>query len=115
MQTSAPRLSDDALAAKFAALAVKWRAERGPQSSITRLSMHPAKQIIGMGDAALILRELESNPDHWFWALNAITGADPVPESSRGIMREMVKAWLDWGTQHGYRIPIMSGASHCAP
>lgn len=67
--------------------------------------MHPAYQrIIGMGDAAvpLILQELERSPDHWFWALNAITGADPVPESRRGVMSEMVKAWLEWGVQHGY-------------
>jgi hypothetical protein len=106
MQTSALRLSEAAIAAKFTMLVRAWKAERGPQSSITRLSMHPAyQQIIGMGDAAvpLIMRELESIPDHWFWALNAITGADPVPESSRGVMREMVKAWLDWGTQNGYR------------
>jgi hypothetical protein len=106
MGTSAPPLSEDAVAAKFAALARKWKAERGPHSSITRISMHPAyQQIIGMGDPAvpLILRELESDPDHWFWALNAITGADPVPESGRGVLREMVKAWLDWGAEHGYR------------
>jgi len=67
--------------------------------------MHPAyQQIIGIGDAVvpLILQELKCAPDHWFWALNAITGVDPVPESGRGVMNEMVKAWLDWGTEHGY-------------
>ena len=106
MSTSTPTLSDDAIAAKFTALAKTWKAERGPQSSITRISVHPAyQQIIGMGDAAvpLILRELESSPDHWFWALNAITGVDPIPVSSRGVIPEMIKAWLDWGAQHGYR------------
>ena len=106
MPTIAPVPSADAITEKFAFLTKKWKAERGPHSSISRLAMHPAyQQIIGMGSVAvpLILRELESNADHWFWALNAITGADPVPESGRGVMREMVKAWLDWGIEHGYR------------
>ncbi|MDB5354304.1 MAG: hypothetical protein JWN24_757 [Phycisphaerales bacterium] len=95
-----------AIEAKFKALTESWQAQRGPDSSISRLSMHPAYQrIIGMGDAAvpLILRELERKPDHWFWALNAITGADPVPEASRGILREMAAAWLKWGHENGYR------------
>src|SRR5580704_8017045 len=91
---------------KFRGLAEEWKSQRGPTSSISRLSMHPAyQQIIGMGDIVvpLILRELEQKPDHWFWALHAITGADPVPESSRGIMSEMALAWLNWGEQHGCR------------
>jgi hypothetical protein len=98
-------LGDD-VETKFKTLTDKWKAERGPISSIGRLSMHPAyQQIIGMGDVVvpLILRELEQQPDHWFWALHAITGADPVPESSRGIMREMASAWVNWGKGNGYR------------
>lgn len=33
-----------------------------------------------MGEAAvpLILRDLEHQPDHWFWALREITQANPV-------------------------------------
>lgn len=97
---------EDAKRAKFAALAKQWKAARGPESTIARLSMHPAyQQIIGMGDTAvpLILAELEARPDHWFWALNAITGADPVPEADRGVMGKMTEAWLKWGVEHGYR------------
>lgn len=44
------------------------------------MAMHPAYQrIIGLGPevAPLLLRELERQPDHWFWALKALTGADP--------------------------------------
>jgi hypothetical protein len=52
---------------------------------------------------ATILAELEARPDHWFWALNAITGSDPVPQADRGIMEKMAKAWLAWGAEHGYR------------
>ena len=68
--------------------------------------MHPSYQrIIGMGETAIpmILNELDRRPDHWFWALYAITGADPVSKSTRGILSEMSKAWLEWGRESGYR------------
>jgi hypothetical protein len=89
----------------FRALAQQWRQERGPMSSTTQLAMCPSYQrIIGLGAAVvpLLLRELERQPDHWFWALKAITGADPVPAASRGKLREMAEAWLAWGREQGY-------------
>ena len=64
-------------------------------SSITEMATHPAyQQIIGMCDAALplIFAELRRNPDQWFWALKAITGADPVAATDRGNMRAMAQA-----------------------
>ncbi len=97
----APNIED-----KFRALAAHWKAETGFTSSTTEIAMHPAyQQIIGMGPAVvpLLLRELEQNLDHWFWALSAITGADPVPEASRGRIKEMAEAWLRWGREQGYR------------
>lgn len=90
---------------QFQALARFWRQERGPASSTTQLAMCPSyQQIIGLGPAVvpLLLRELERDPDHWFWALKAITGADPVPIESRGKLHEMARRWLDWGRQQGY-------------
>ena len=67
---------------------------------------HPAyQQIVGMGDKAipLILRELEQAPDHWFWALKAITGVNPVPREERADIKAMAKHWLEWGREEGYR------------
>lgn len=67
--------------------------------------MHPAyQQIIGLGPdvVPLLLAELEGHPDHWFWALHAITREDPVPSESRGKIKAMAQAWLDWGKRHGY-------------
>src|SRR5947209_16333291 len=93
------------IAARFAELAETWRRETAPISSTTELAMHPAyQQIIGMGPAAvpLILRELEDRPGHWFWALKAITGADPVAPEDRGRVRRMARAWLDWAKAQGY-------------
>jgi hypothetical protein len=49
-----------------------------------------------------ILRELETNRDHWFPALKALTGVDPVPSSERGKLRAMANAWLEWARGQGY-------------
>jgi hypothetical protein len=91
---------------RFQRLATQWKAERGPTSSLTSLVMHPTyQQIIGMGPAAVpwLLAELESEPDHWFWALKSITMIDPVPPEDRGNLQKMAAAWLKWGKQQGYR------------
>jgi hypothetical protein len=45
------------------------------------------------------LRELKKEPDHWFWALKAITGVDPVEPIQRGRVKEMAGAWLRWGKE----------------
>ncbi len=90
----------------FFELAEQWRRETGMMSLVTKMSMHPAYQrIIGMGQAVvpLILRELEQEPDHWFWALQAITGANPVKSEQRGRLKQMAEAWIQWGTENGYR------------
>lgn len=97
-----PSVADEAL---FRALAALWRRDTFNISSTSRMAMHPAYQrVIGMGSIAvpLILRELQQRPDWWFWALQAITGVDPVPPSWRGSLREMSAAWLAWGQEYGY-------------
>ncbi len=102
-QTLIPLATD--VEERFQRLASIWKAERGPTSSITAIATHPAyQQIIGMGPAVIpfILRELERELDHWFWALKAITGEDPIPPESRGKMRAMAEAWLRWGRERGY-------------
>lgn len=89
---------------KFYSLAEAWRQEVRLTSSLTEMILHPAYQrIIGMGVAAVpfLLRELERKPDHWFWALTAITGADPVRPEDRGNVRKMAEAWLRWGKEQG--------------
>jgi len=58
--------------------------------------------IIGMGPPAidLILARLKAegdDPDHWFWALQILTGINPVPEEDEGNVRKMADTWLKWG------------------
>jgi hypothetical protein len=93
---------------KFQALLSEWRSQRGVVSSITEAALCPAYQgIIGMGPIAVsfILTELQSEgdePDQWFWALKAITGADPVQDQDRGDFVAMAKAWIQWAKNNGY-------------
>ena len=89
---------------RFADLAQEWREATAFTSSATAMAMHPAyQQIIGMGEAALpsIFQELRREPDHWFWALKAITGEEPVLPADRGQIDRMTKAWLHWAEQRG--------------
>jgi hypothetical protein len=100
-----PRGPSPGAKARFEGLVREWKSFESPSSSVAKLAMHPAYQrIIGMGESAvpLLLAELEREPDHWFWALHSITGADPVPEQSRGNLNQMAEAWLEWGRQQGY-------------
>ncbi len=97
--------SQPAAEEKFRLLSQRWKADSEFASSVLEVATHPAyQQIIGMGPAAvpLIVRDLAREPDHWFWALKAITGEDPVPASERGDVSKMTRAWLDWAAENGY-------------
>ena len=96
---------NDHLSIPFEILKEKWKDETGHLSSITDIAMHPSyQQIIGLGQSVvyLILSEMEKEPDHWFWALQSITGEDPVSPEHRGQIGEMTEAWLRWGRESGY-------------
>lgn len=89
---------------RFAELGATWREERGFSSSLTDLVLSPSYQrVISLGKPVVpyILAELTQRPDHWFWALTAITGADPVPPEAAGDVRAMTQAWIKWGDEAG--------------
>ena len=97
----------DALAWQFQRFAKTWRDECAHLASIREMVLHPAyQQIVGMGLSALpfIFAELEREPNHWFWALRAITGEDPVPPEHRGNVSQMAQAWLQWAERKGIRM-----------
>ncbi len=98
-------IDEAAIEERFQALAAQWKVECGVMSSVTQKAMHPAyQQIIGLGPAAvpLLLQGLQRSPDHWFWALKAITGEDPVPPEDRGRINRMAQHWIAWGRRHGF-------------
>jgi len=87
----------------FRELAKRWHEETCFVSSVKKRISHPDYQsIIGIGPGAvpLILKELLKRPEHWFWALQAITRDDPTtPDADFNKMRE---EWLNWGKDRGY-------------
>ena len=92
---------------RFQELADRWQEETVFLSNSGRKNAHPAHQeIISMGEPVvpLILERMRSRGGgaHWFEALQQITGARPVPPESRGRIKEMTQAWLDWGERNGY-------------
>jgi hypothetical protein len=90
--------------AHFRELVRQWKEATRFVSSTHVMVSHPAYlAIIGMGKEALplLLDELRREPDHWFIALEAITGTNPIPPSVRGNVEEMTHAWLAWAEQHG--------------
>jgi hypothetical protein len=95
-------------AAAFRTLADRWRIESeqiGPTSDLALLLMLPSYQkIIALGTSAVphILAELQARPHHWWWALEMITGENPVPPESMGKSRAVREAWLGWGRARGY-------------
>ena len=100
--TDAPALN---VQGEFERLSTEWRADRPRGTDVAQMVEHPAyKRIIDMGPAAipLILRELDREVDHWFWALHELTGADPVPEDDKGDLPAMAEAWLNWGKSKGH-------------
>lgn len=101
-----PRLDSAQIEKKFIALRDEWKAKRGHHSATLKLVMHSAyQQIIGLGPDVipLLLRELATTPDRWYWALRALTGEDPVPAEDRGDSAAMVRSRLEWGKKKGYR------------
>jgi len=91
---------------RFVRLASEWKKDTCLSSKIRDKVAHLAYQkIIGMGPAAIpfILKDLQENgPNHWFWALHAITEENPVPQDHPGDIVAMTEAWLQWGRTKGY-------------
>lgn len=102
---ASPRLAERLTTAeRFHRLAAEWKQQAGYLSDTRRMAMlRPYQAIIGMGlpVVPLILAELRDDPHHWFWALEAITDANPVPADANGEVPRMREAWLDWGREQG--------------
>jgi hypothetical protein len=98
---------DAALVHSFRELVERWKNDTGHWSSTTRRIADPSYlRIIGLARKStghqlekLLLLELQNEPDEWFDALAAITGADPVkPEHN---FDEAINAWVEWGRKEG--------------
>lgn len=102
---AAPSLTNTDVASRFRRLAGQWKEQSRYLSNTVQMAiLWPYQNIIGLGSDAvpLILQELEREPDQWFWALEAITEENPVPQSARGNVRLMAHAWIEWGKQRRF-------------
>lgn len=98
----------DQLDGRFKELAERWKRETQMKSRTTDVVLNDAYQrILAMGRAVvpLIFRELRAegdNPSFWFWALERLTDANPVPAEERGSARKSRAHWLTWADNNGY-------------
>ena len=96
---------EPALRDRFNELADQWSIETVFHSNSALIVNHPAyREIINMGEPVvpLILERMRETGEHWFAALRAITGANPVKRSDRGKIAVMQASWLEWGEANGY-------------
>jgi hypothetical protein len=104
-EPSTPPAAKYDLRERFQQFAAQWKEKARYLSNTAQMAMlKPYQQIIGMGERAvpLILEELQREPNHWFWALEAITQANPVPPEAAGKVALMAQAWVEWGKKQGY-------------
>src|SRR5438105_4470770 len=91
-QTPTTPMPSESLEQRFERLAACWHRAVAHQSSSSVRYGHPDYQeIITLGPAVvpLLLRDLESTGRHWFAALAAITGANPVAADDAGKIGPM--------------------------
>jgi hypothetical protein len=94
-----------ALPERYRTLAEEWRRETGMESRVAQKVKHPAfLAIVAMGEPAipLILEDLQHRPSHLFWAIQRITGENPVDRVVAGNVRAMIDLWIDWGKERGF-------------
>jgi hypothetical protein len=98
--------NQETVAERFQRLAAVWHEQTDYLSSMSEASSHPAYQeIIRLGPPVvpLLLRDLQDNHTHWFAALHALTGAQPIAKDMAGNIPKMVEAWLRWAKKNGYQ------------
>lgn len=90
----------------LAGLHHQWHAETRYLSSLAEKKRHAAyASIVAMGEEAipLILESVAANADLLVMALHDITNEDPVALEHHGRLAEIVRDWLRWGSERGYR------------
>ncbi len=99
--TTAP---SDSLHQRFTQLVGEWKQQSRYLSNSAQMALlKPYQRIIGMGTPAvgLLLAELQREPDHWFWALESITGHNAVRPEHAGQVKKMAEDWIQWGREQG--------------
>lgn len=89
----------------FLALKDRWKEETVFVSSATDLISNSAyREIISLGKVAVpwIIRELRKKNDHWFYALEKITGENPIEKKNIGLVEKMSENWISWAEKNEF-------------
>ena len=87
----------------FRAWASYWHESTDAMSSPSRQVNHSAYQrIMRMGSGAIpfILEDLRDRGGYWFYALEHLHEASPVPPDAPPDYEYFKNAWLQWGTEN---------------
>lgn len=88
---------------QFKSLTREWKRETAIVGHLSKIVMHPAYQrIMAMGPEVipLILKELEREAGHWFWALHNLVPPGEDPAEGTTTIRDARRSWLDWGKKN---------------
>ena len=93
----------ETLESEFNTLSKQWRDETFFLSSLSEICFHPAYQtIMAMGKEAVpfILKDLEKQLNHWFYALRYIARNDVANGAEN--LEDARQRWLTWGRKEKY-------------
>lgn len=102
-----PEKSVDTLQGRFEHLVHDWMRDIRFTNSMDEIVKSKSLQsIIGLGTVAIpmILEDLQKSPKHWFYALQKVTGENPVAKKYAGNLEKMTEIWVKWGKKKGYII-----------
>lgn len=90
---------------RFERLVRQWKSDLAVESSATRITSHPAYlEVMKMGKRVvpLILADISTHGTrHWGWALQCLTGVNPVSSEDIGRLARQNMHWLAWGRSQG--------------
>ncbi len=88
---------------KFEAYTSIWITETMFSSSVHEIINNSAyRSIVKLGKDVIpfIIEELKKEENHWFYALEALTGQNPIKQEHRGIIRLMKSDWIEWAEKN---------------
>lgn len=87
---------------KFNMLKGVWENDTLFSSSISEITNHPAYHAViklGREVVPMIIQDLQTTNNHWFYALEILTGENPIIPEHRGNIELMKNDWVDWATR----------------
>lgn len=88
---------------KFQSYKNTWEEQTLFSSNMTEITSNSAYlSIIALGKDVipLIIANLRNEENHWFSALEALTGVNPIKKEHKGIFNLMKSDWLEWADKN---------------